>query len=107
MKNKEWFFRARRTFLQGAIGYLAGALPVLFSDCSITKVAIAGALASAIMTGLAAVMNMTPKSAGADAEKETESSETLNAIVDVILTPETSDTASDEEDIVEESEGEG
>ena len=105
MKNKEWFFRARRTFLQGAIGYLAGALPVLFSsECSITRVAIAGALASAIMTGLAAVMNMTPKSP--ETEEETETSETINAIVDAILPPETSDD-SDDEEIVEESAGEG
>ena len=104
MKNKEWFFRVRRTFLQGAIGYLAGALPVLFSDCSITKVAIAGALASAIMTGLAAVMNMTPKSPGT--EEETGKSETVNAIVDAILTPETTDNSENEE-FVEESAGEG
>ena len=107
MKNKEWFFRARRTFLQGAIGYLAGALPVLFSDCSITKVAIAGALASAIMTGLAAVMNMSPKSPNGETN-DTETSETVDAIVDAveqIITPEQTDN--NEEEVVEESAGEG
>lgn len=59
MKMKEWAFRALRTFLQSAVGYIVIALPnVDFSEQSKAKTALIGIGVSAVAAGLAAVMNI-------------------------------------------------
>jgi hypothetical protein len=59
MKMKEWAYRALRTFLQTAIGYIVIALPnVDFSEQSKAKTALIGIGVSAVAAGLAAVMNI-------------------------------------------------
>lgn len=80
MKKSGWIYRAVRTFLQVAIGYLAGALPTLFSETTITKTMIAGILTTAISTGLAAVMNLNDgkENAGEIGVEETSEAEVIN-----------------------------
>lgn len=59
MKLKEWAYRALRTFLQSAVGYIVIALPnVDFSEQSKVKTALIGIGVSAVAAGLAAVMNI-------------------------------------------------
>lgn len=59
MKMKEWAYRALRTFLQSAVGYIVIALPnVDFSEQSKVKTALIGIGVSAVAAGLAAVMNI-------------------------------------------------
>lgn len=59
MKMKEWAYRALRTFLQSAVGYIVIALPnVDFSEQSKAKTALIGIGVSAVAAGLAAVMNI-------------------------------------------------
>lgn len=59
MKLKEWAYRALRTFLQSAVGYIVIALPnVDFSEQSKAKTALIGIGVSAVAAGLAAVMNI-------------------------------------------------
>lgn len=59
MKMKEWAYRALRTFLQSAVGYIVIALPnVNFSEQSKAKTALIGIGVSAVAAGLAAVMNI-------------------------------------------------
>jgi hypothetical protein len=59
MKMKEWAYRALRTFLQTAVGYIVIALPnVDFSEQSKAKTALIGIGVSAVAAGLAAVMNI-------------------------------------------------
>ena len=59
MKMKEWVYRALRTFLQSAVGYIVIALPnVDFSEQSKAKTALIGIGVSAVAAGLAAVMNI-------------------------------------------------
>lgn len=59
MKIKEWAYRALRTFLQSAVGYIVIALPnVDFSEQSKAKTALIGIGVSAVAAGLAAVMNI-------------------------------------------------
>lgn len=56
---KEWAYRALRTFLQSAVGYIVIALPnVDFSEQSKAKTALIGIGVSAVAAGLAAVMNI-------------------------------------------------
>lgn len=59
MKMKEWAYRALRTFLQSAVGYIVIALPnVDFSEQSKAKTALIGIGVSAVAAGLAAAMNI-------------------------------------------------
>lgn len=59
MIMKEWAYRALRTFLQSAVGYIVIALPnVDFSEQSKAKTALIGIGVSAVAAGLAAVMNI-------------------------------------------------
>lgn len=59
MKMKEWAYRALRTFLQSAVGYIVIALPnVNFSEQSKAKTALIGIGVSAVAAGLAAAMNI-------------------------------------------------
>lgn len=59
MKMKEWAYRALRTFLQSAVGYIVIALPNIdFSEQSKAKTALIGIGVSAVAAGLAAVMNI-------------------------------------------------
>lgn len=68
MKMKEWAYRALRTFLQSAVGYIVIALPnVDFSEQSKAKTALIGIGVSAVAAGLAAVMNINSNS---DKEEE-------------------------------------
>lgn len=56
---KEWAYRALRTFLQSAVGYIVIALPnVDFSEQSKAKTALIGIGVSAVAAGLAAAMNI-------------------------------------------------
>lgn len=57
MKMKEWAYRALRTFLQTAIGYIAGNIAVAIMDVNNEKAVIA-VIATGVAAGLAAVMNI-------------------------------------------------
>jgi hypothetical protein len=60
VKKREWLYRAVRTFLQAAGGYIAVNLTVYLAEGSGTaklKNAIAGLAASALAAGIAAIMN--------------------------------------------------
>lgn len=59
MKNKkEWLYRAIRTFIQSAAGYLLIAVPNIdFTDTSVLKTTLIGIGVSAAAAGIAAVMN--------------------------------------------------
>ncbi len=60
---KECIYRAFRTFIQAAAGYLAANLVVVISstdasDFDALKMALVGLASSAVAAGLAALMNM-------------------------------------------------
>ena len=58
MNNKEWFYRATRTFIQAAIGYITIVVPNIdFSDTSALKTTLVGVGVSAVSAGIAALMN--------------------------------------------------
>ena len=108
---KEWFYRAWRTFFQGAVSYLVVAVPALIdSDVSITRKTIMGVGMAAVCWGLGALMNIKPK---ADAsvpvmeeisENETLISETGEPAEEIT---ETDEPVVFDEEFVEESSGEG
>lgn len=103
MNNKSgWFYRARRTFLQGVIGYLIVALPALFNEVSITRTALIGVGVTAVMTGVAAVMNINDGKEVSASPSEN----TVNTEIQEQEQQETPDTT-DNEPFVEESAGEG
>lgn len=57
---KEWLWRALRTFLQSAVGYLCVAVPTIdwTEDVSVLKTALVGLGVSAVAAGLSAAMNL-------------------------------------------------
>lgn len=55
MKNKKWVYRALRTFIQAAAGYIA--VNVVTADFT-AKSAVVGFAVSTLAAGLAAVMNL-------------------------------------------------
>lgn len=59
---KECARRAARTFLQAALGYVAANVAGLVTDCGFTKNAAAALLTAACAAGLAALMNLPPRS---------------------------------------------
>ena len=59
MKNKDWLWRAWRTFFQGTITYLVVAVPALIdSDVSVTRKTLIGIGTGAVCWGLGALMNI-------------------------------------------------
>lgn len=80
-KVKEWFYRAKRTFIQAAIGSLSvnfmgyfASIDFDFSDPKAFKNALATAIlslvGSAFAAGIAAIMNMTKKEVAESLEEE-------------------------------------
>ena len=56
--NREWLYRAARTFVQAAVGYVAIVVPNIdFSDTSALKTTLVGIGVSAVSAGIAALMN--------------------------------------------------
>ena len=108
MNNKSgWFYRARRTFIQVAVGSLVGTLPALFTDdVPVTWNALVGVIITAIATGIAAVMNLNDgKEVSADTS-ENNTVEENHENTQLHEQQETPDTT-DNEPFVEESAGEG
>ena len=54
LKNKEWLYRALRTFIQSAAGYIATNIALIdLTDSAAVKTVVA----AAVSAGIAAIMN--------------------------------------------------